>query len=905
MLEWGRGLWSRDSTSGLIWLEIATVMKRVFWGFFWVVVVVGAGGGSALLADDEDLVVTPAGFSRAGVARSANGAGCGRVRITVRDRSTNRLAPCRVTVVGADGDFYQPAAGRLSPYSLTGRWPETGKGNRTGKGPFRYLGRFFYTTGEVEVAVPAGSVRIEIWKGFQYRPVERNVTVSAGGTVIQTFELERATPMAAMGYFAGDLHLHFPRRDEADDQTIFDLLEAEDIDYGFLLAYNEPPGPYNGLMETMASPQLRGLGAASERRRGQMRIVSGQEYRSTTYGHLNLYGRDELVLAGRKTNADNWPLYGQVGRETIRDGGLAIYAHGGYSQAIHADFVQMRVSAVELLQFGVYRGIELAGWYDILNIGYRLPCVGASDYPACRKLGDCQTFARLDGQEGIAAWLRALAAGRSFVTNGPLLLLEVDGKGPGEIIRLDGTARHRVRVSVRVISHVAPVQNVQIIAGGRIVAEAKVQAESQQGRWSEIERTIEVDRSSWIAARALGVARSGAPDAEAHTNPVYVDIGATAPYSRDSMDRLIAHLDGQMAIHRKRSFAEKARVLDDFQKSRDILLRIRQAGGAPEGGVPDDWIEDNRSRAAIDPSRRSHGEEELKGFLEPLPALEPQDALKIFEDVDRFTMELVAEEPRVQSPAAAAFDEDGDLYVAEMRDYPYKPKPGAKPLGTVRLLRDRDGRFEESHVFAQGLLWAAGIAPWKGGVFVTAPPDIWYLKDTDGDGKADVRQLMAQNNLAHRRVLVDQGPTFKSTRGAREGATEFVRLVELLEPREPPVVRVAAVRGLAEINSADAARILLPRLRGFEPSVRASLTLKRGDGAEDTILRGQVAEISSTGLSLMPEGFEKRVSKPEMADLIAYLCASHRGGDSRDDPGQDDRRPLDIGTLPGLIEPDE
>ena len=36
--------------------------------------------------------------------------------------------------------------------------------------------------------------------------------------------------------------------------------------------------------------------------------------------------------------------------------------------------------------------------------------------------------------------------------------------------------------------------------------------------------------------------------------------------------------------------------------------------------------------------------------------------------------------------------------------------------------------------------WAAGIAPWKGGVFVAAPPDIWYLKDTDGDHKADVRE---------------------------------------------------------------------------------------------------------------------------------------------------------------------
>ena len=77
-----------------------------------------------------------------------------------------------------------------------------------------------------------------------------------------------------------------------------------------------------------------------------------------------------------------------------------------------------------------------------------------------------------------------------------------------------------------------------------------------------------------------------------------------------------------------------------------------------------------------------------------------------------------------------------------MSDYPYKPRPGQKPLGAVRLLRDTDGdgRFDESHVFADGLLWAAGVAPWKGGVFVAAPPDIWYLKDTDGDHVADVRR---------------------------------------------------------------------------------------------------------------------------------------------------------------------
>src|SRR5439155_3247601 len=104
--------------------------------------------------------------------------------------------------------------------------------------------------------------------------------------------------------------------------------------------------------------------------------------------------------------------------------------------------------------------------------------------------------------------------------------------------------------------------------------------------------------------------------------------------------------------------------------------------------------------------------------------------------------ELVAAEPLVYDPVAAAFDEDGNLYVCEMRDYPFKPTEGREPIGLIRLLRDTDGDgiFDKSTVFADKLLWAAGVAPWKGGVLVAAPPDIWYLKDTDGDGVADERR---------------------------------------------------------------------------------------------------------------------------------------------------------------------
>jgi putative heme-binding domain-containing protein len=81
-----------------------------------------------------------------------------------------------------------------------------------------------------------------------------------------------------------------------------------------------------------------------------------------------------------------------------------------------------------------------------------------------------------------------------------------------------------------------------------------------------------------------------------------------------------------------------------------------------------------------------------------------------------------------------------------------------------------------------------------------------------------------------------------------------------------------------------------------------SLTLRRGGGAEDTILRVHIAEMTSTVMSLMPEGLEKTISKPEMADLIVFLRAFHRGGDDEASSGREPQS-LDIGTLPGLLEP--
>ena len=107
-------------------------------------------------------------------------------------------------------------------------------------------------------------------------------------------------------------------------------------------------------------------------------------------------------------------------------------------------------------------------------------------------------------------------------------------------------------------------------------------------------------------------------------------------------------------------------------------------------------------------------------------------------------MALFAREPDIVDPVSLTWDEEGRLYVVEMRDYPYGFGPERKPGGTVRLLEDTDGdgKIDRSTIFAEGLSFPTSIAPWNGGVLVAASPDILFLKDTNGDGKADVREVI-------------------------------------------------------------------------------------------------------------------------------------------------------------------
>ncbi|HVR83109.1 MAG TPA: PVC-type heme-binding CxxCH protein, partial [Planctomycetota bacterium] len=141
--------------------------------------------------------------------------------------------------------------------------------------------------------------------------------------------------------------------------------------------------------------------------------------------------------------------------------------------------------------------------------------------------------------------------------------------------------------------------------------------------------------------------------------------------------------------------------------------------------------------------------------------LTPEEALVEFKVRPGLRVELVAAEPEIQSPVAAAFDEKGRLFVVEMLDYPL-PDKSKPPQGRIKMLQDKDGdgRFRTATVFAEGLLMAQGVTPWNGGILVTQAPNILFLKDTNGDGKADVRETLYSGFAVENPQLRVSFPTF-------------------------------------------------------------------------------------------------------------------------------------------------
>ena len=166
------------------------------------------------------------------------------------------------------------------------------------------------------------------------------------------------------------------------------------------------------------------------------------------------------------------------------------------------------------------------------------------------------------------------------------------------------------------------------------------------------------------------------------------------------------------------------------------------------------WVQNEFTQnlpALVD--RRSF--DQLLENIPPLPK-SPDESRKSIETIPGLKVELVAAEPLVMDPVAFDWGTDGRLWVVEMADYPLGLDDRGKPGGRVRFLEDTngDGKYDKSNLFVEQLGFPSDVMTWKDGILVTAAPNIWYFEDSNGDGTADIREILysgfREGNQQHR-----------------------------------------------------------------------------------------------------------------------------------------------------------
>ncbi len=165
--------------------------------------------------------------------------------------------------------------------------------------------------------------------------------------------------------------------------------------------------------------------------------------------------------------------------------------------------------------------------------------------------------------------------------------------------------------------------------------------------------------------------------------------------------------------------------------------RVRNEGGYEVDGSmlyygqPGRWVsgtEDAIVDRVLQMTRQEHPADQ---------PMTPEQSLASIEVPEGWTIELVACEPLVVDPINIAFGPDGTVWVVEMGDYP----SGGPRTGCVKTLHDRDGdgQLDSSTLFLDGLDYPAGVYPWRDGAIIACAPDVFFARDTDGDGVADER----------------------------------------------------------------------------------------------------------------------------------------------------------------------
>jgi hypothetical protein len=504
----------------------------------------------------------------------------GTLRLDVVDRGGRPLA-ARISVTTAEGRGYAP----------DDAWRHADEAFDRSDRQFEYP--YFHSTGSAELMVPAGRIHVEVWRGPEYRVFRADVRVPTGRRITQRIVLERLDNLPARGWWSGDVHVHMNYGGAYRNTPAHLAFQARAEDLHVvenLIVNKEQRIPDIAYFRTDADPVSTPT----------FLLRHAQEFHTSVWGHIGLLGLGSHYLlpeyAGYpNTAAASLALTNAVVADLAHaQDALVGYVHPFDTRPDPADTtaplvyelpVDVALGKVDYLEVMGYSDHLITSeiWYRLLNCGFRVPAAAGTDaFPNFASLRGPPGLVRVFVQSGAkldhGRWLAGLRAGRTFVTNAPLLEFSLAGHAIGDEISIPA-AVHQLKAVVRLRSNV-PVDHLEIIGNGKVAATIPLR---HDGMAAQDTVSIPVTGSGWYVLRAYSD-RAKTPVLDlypfASTSPIYVRVGdkplrstGDAKFFAHWIERVESATRASTAWHTP---AEQTQVLQLLTRARAVFAERAQ-----------------------------------------------------------------------------------------------------------------------------------------------------------------------------------------------------------------------------------------------------------------------------------------------------------------------------------------
>jgi TolB protein len=498
----------------------------------------------------------------------------GTVQIVVKEGETGRPTEARMYATASDGKTYSPQ----DAYERVTR--------RQGE-------HFFHMPGRTVIEVPPGRLDLYASQGFEHHPVSRTVDIKAGETNLVELTLTRLTNLKAQGWYSGSNHVHMNYGGNLlnTPENLLFMAAAEDMDVIGEKICNKDQRIFDHEFFT---------GKLDRHSTAGRMLYFDEEYRPPFYGHISFINMKDHLISPFTTGYEDsaieslYPSNTDMFRLARQQGAISGYVHPWSSDPVKTGYAVARGFPVDLA-LGVTEYLEVLTssahafptsevWHRAMNCGFRISATGGEDsilsLHSTPIIGGARTYAYLGPKLDYPAWVEAFRAGRTFVTNGPLLDFRINGQMPGDEIRLPAGGGSVEMVGK--FQSIAPVEKFEVVRNGQVLESVAV-TDPLRG---EFRKTIPVTASGWYTLRAYGTKQARPVDDRfpfAETGAIYVMAGDQPIRSRADAEYFMRWIDDitrQAEQHPGwRSAGEKKHVLGQFLEARRVFEKQAAEAG--------------------------------------------------------------------------------------------------------------------------------------------------------------------------------------------------------------------------------------------------------------------------------------------------------------------------------------